>query len=107
MDAKWVINGIVRRASFIAFVAAISCGGGSAKLPASVPTPSTYFTAERTDTTFVTADHFLASIEMQISGEPFAQLLGRNLAGYDRFNRTRTRRPRGSRSRRAPRSNRR
>ena len=27
----------------------------------------------------------LASIEMQISGEPFAQLLGRDLAGYDRF----------------------
>ena len=25
---------------------------------------------------------------MQISGEPFAQLLGRDLAGYDRFNRT-------------------
>jgi len=25
---------------------------------------------------------------MQISGEPFAQLLGRNLAGYDRFNKT-------------------
>ena len=33
-------------------------------------------------------NHFLASIEMQISGEPFAQLLGRNLAGYDRFSAT-------------------
>jgi hypothetical protein len=34
---------------------------------------------------FLTADHMLASIEMQISGEPFAELLGRDLAGYDRF----------------------
>ena len=78
----------MRRTLFIAFAVAISCGGGSAKLPASNPPPVTYFTAERTDDTFVTADHFLASIEMQISGEPFAQLLGRQLAGYDRFNRT-------------------
>jgi hypothetical protein len=39
------------------------------------------------DTRFVVADHFLASIEMQISGEPWAQLLGRNLTGFDRFSR--------------------
>jgi hypothetical protein len=81
-------QGIVRRALFVAFSVAISCGGGSPSLPTSTPPPATYFFAERTDTTFNTADHFLASIEMQISGEPFAQLLGRNLAGYDRFNRT-------------------
>ena len=37
---------------------------------------------------FLTADHMLASIEMQISGEPFAELLGRDLAGYDRFSAT-------------------
>ncbi|HWE29795.1 MAG TPA: hypothetical protein VHB97_17415 [Polyangia bacterium] len=78
----------MRRALFFAVAASLSCGGGNSALPMSTPPPATYFTAERTDTTFVTADHFLASIEMQISGEPFAQLLGRNLAGYDRFNRT-------------------
>ena len=88
MSLDCAIKGTVRRGLFIAFGVSICCGGGSAKLPNSNPPPSTYFTAERTDTTFVTADHFLASIEMQISGEPFAQLLGRNLAGYDRFNRT-------------------
>jgi hypothetical protein len=81
-------QGIVRRALFVALSASLSCGGGNAALPTSTPPPATYFLAERTDTTFNTADHFLASIEMQISGEPFAQLLGRNLAGYDRFNRT-------------------
>ena len=27
-------------------------------------------------------------MEMQISGEPFAQLLGRNLTGYNRFSTT-------------------
>ena len=82
------IKGIVRRALFVALTASLSCGGGSPSLPASTPPPATYFFAERTDSTFNVADHFLASIEMQISGEPFAQLLGRDLAGYDRFNRT-------------------
>jgi hypothetical protein len=36
------------------------------------------------DTTFTTEDHFIASVEMQISGEPFAQAMGRNLGGYSR-----------------------
>src|SRR5258706_2060085 len=63
-----------------------SLGGcGPAPLPTGHPTPATFFTAARTDTTFRVADHMLASIEMQISGEPFAQLLGRNLSGFDRF----------------------
>ena len=65
----------------VAAAAALSCK----KLPSAVPTPSRYFDARMDDHRFVVADHFLASIEMQISGEPFAQLLGRNLAGYDRF----------------------
>jgi hypothetical protein len=65
----------------------VSCGGGKqSSIAASTPTPSTFFTAELTDSSFDTANHFLASIEMQISGEPFAQLLGYNLAGFDRFN---------------------
>ena len=36
------------------------------------------------DTTFVTRDHFVASVEMQISGEPFAQAMGRQLGGFSR-----------------------
>ena len=36
------------------------------------------------DTTFVTRDHFIASVEMQISGEPFAEAMGRQLAGFSR-----------------------
>jgi hypothetical protein len=35
-------------------------------------------------TRFVTREHFLAAGEMQISGEPFAQSMGRNLADYSR-----------------------
>ncbi len=69
-------------------VAALALSCSSQKLPAGQPPPKTYFTATLADTRFYVADHMLASIEMQISGEPFAQLLGRNLAGYDRFNRT-------------------
>ncbi len=37
------------------------------------------------DTRFVTADAMFAAVQMQISGEPFAELLGRDLGGYDRF----------------------
>jgi hypothetical protein len=36
------------------------------------------------DTHFTTAMHMLASFEMQSSGEPLAQSMGRNLGGYDR-----------------------
>jgi hypothetical protein len=36
------------------------------------------------DTTFVTEDHFIASVEMQLSGEPFAEAMGRDLRGYRR-----------------------
>jgi hypothetical protein len=36
------------------------------------------------DTTFGTRDHFIASVEMQISGEPFAEAMGRQLGGFSR-----------------------
>ena len=36
------------------------------------------------DTRFVTRDHFMAAVEMQLSGEPFAESMGRDLGGYSR-----------------------
>ncbi len=83
----------MRKTVFIAsIVLGVLCcskhGHTPVPLPQGTPTPNTFFTSQVTDKTFYVADHFLASIEMQISGEPFAQLLGRNLAGYDRFNKT-------------------
>ena len=36
------------------------------------------------DTRFVTRDHFIAAVEMQLSGEPFAESMGRALTGYSR-----------------------
>jgi hypothetical protein len=68
----------------------LSCGTGQkmVPLPQGTATPSTWFTVTTDDKTFDVANHFQASIEMQISGEPFAQLLGRNLAGYNRFSPT-------------------
>ena len=36
------------------------------------------------DPTFVTEDHFIASVEMQLSGEPLAEAMGRKLSGYGR-----------------------
>lgn len=37
------------------------------------------------DTRFITMEHMMASIEMQQSGEPLAEAMGRDLAGFDRF----------------------
>ena len=49
------------------------------------PSPQTLQLAvTAVDTTFVTRDHFIASVEMQISGEPFAEAMGRDLGGYSR-----------------------
>ncbi len=36
------------------------------------------------DTRFVTRDHFIAGVEMQIAGEPLAEAMGRVLSGYSR-----------------------
>src|SRR5580692_8849928 len=48
-------------------------------------TAQTYaLTVTAVDTTFVTEDHFIAAVEMQLSGEPFAQAMGRDLSGYTR-----------------------
>ncbi len=41
-------------------------------------------TATVDSTRFVTREHMLAAGEMQISGEPFAQAMGRDLAGFSR-----------------------
>ncbi|HEY3817986.1 MAG TPA: hypothetical protein VGL81_12485 [Polyangiaceae bacterium] len=51
------------------------------------PTPQTLqltVSPGAVDTSFVTRDHFIASVEMQISGEPFAEAMGRQLGGYSR-----------------------
>jgi hypothetical protein len=52
------------------------CGSSGPVLPA--------LTATRVDSRFNVSEHMRASYEMQLSGEPFAQLLGYNLAGFDR-----------------------
>lgn len=61
-------------------VAAGGAGGAGGQLM--LPTG---LSATVTSTRFLTADVMLAAIEMQVSGEPFAELLGRDIGGYDRF----------------------
>lgn len=77
---------MTRRKLLVATALLFSCHGKT--LPSGPPVPATYFTAELTDKRFQVAEHMRASIEMQISGEPFSQLLGRNLSGWNRFSRT-------------------
>jgi hypothetical protein len=78
-------------AAIVPLLLLVACHGGS-QAPASSTTTVGASAAPQTfalritarDTKFVTRDHFMAGLEMQISGEPFAQAMGRDLAGYSR-----------------------
>ncbi len=56
----------------------------SADVDAQDPPQSAAIAATVGSTRFVTREHFLAAAEMQISGEPFAQSMGRDLGDYSR-----------------------
>jgi hypothetical protein len=60
-------------------------GSSPAPIDSGAPVPQTLrLDVSAVDTTFATRDHFIASVEMQISGEPFAEAMGRDLGGYSR-----------------------
>src|SRR5450432_1463750 len=59
---------------------AVDAGGDGAEPPHQFVT----ITATTNSTRFVTREHMLAAAEMQVSGEPFAQAMGRDLAGFSR-----------------------
>jgi hypothetical protein len=62
-----------------------SSGSSSGAVQDAAPPPQVYaLTVANIDTRFVTEDHFIASVEMQLSGEPFASAMGRDLTGYAR-----------------------
>ena len=52
--------------------------------PASEPLQTASISATVVSTRFITREHFLASAEMQITGEPFAEDMSRQLAGFSR-----------------------
>ena len=59
-----------------AFDAGTPSDAGTALLP--------HLTSRLVDTRFYVAQHMRASVEMQVTGEPFAQLLGYNLNNFNR-----------------------
>ncbi len=64
-----------------------ACGGSSPKVTPDAATPAAQIitiTATHDSTRFVTREHMLAAGEMQISGEPFAEAMDRDLANYSR-----------------------
>jgi len=93
----------MRSADFLALALVAGCGGGAKHAaPArgettvddvlvgavwdSGASPQTYtLGVTSVDPRFRTEDHFIASVEMQISGEPFAEAMGRDLGGYQRY----------------------
>jgi hypothetical protein len=81
-------------ASLAPFAVAGACGGGAEPSPdgdagghggGETAPLGRRLEGHVASTRFSTSEHMLASMEMQLSGEPFAQLLGRALGGYDRF----------------------
>ncbi len=81
-SATVVDSGALARAGSVGVVDASAPSGGDGG-PV-VARQSYALTVASVDTTFVTEDHFIASVEMQLSGEPFAQAMGRDLGGYSR-----------------------
>ena len=68
-----------------------ACSGPALTVPPSdagaidgAPNAPTTITATVNSTSFVTREHMLAAAEMQISGEPLATTMGRDLGGYSR-----------------------
>ncbi|HVZ24043.1 MAG TPA: hypothetical protein VG871_23375, partial [Vicinamibacterales bacterium] len=59
-------------------------GDAGADAASDAPAASVAITASVTSTRFVTREHMLAAGEMQISGEPLAEQMGRALGGYSR-----------------------
>jgi hypothetical protein len=73
----------VRRAALAVgcLLAAWACAGRGSTTSAP---PLPFITVSARDTRFVVREHMLAAVEMQLSGEPFAQSMGRDLSGYSR-----------------------
>ena len=94
---KVVFNKLLGMAGLVALAPAVACrsnaGGapgvlagdaGADASPLAEEPQSLRLDVTAVDTTFTTRDHFLGSVEMQLSGEPFAEAMGRQLAGFSR-----------------------
>ena len=73
------------RACWLALAAVAACEGPRVRAaePVKEPAPVSVV-GKRTDTRFVTRDQMLAGGELQISGEPLAEAMGRTLTSYSR-----------------------
>jgi hypothetical protein len=69
----------------VALLISMGCRGHvNPAAAAEASTPDAGLWAKLVDTHFYVADAMRAAVEMQLSGEPFAQLLGYNLRGFNR-----------------------
>src|SRR5580698_2201957 len=59
-------------------------GGRGVGMAERLPPQTVALVVTAVDPTFATEDHFMASFEMQLSGEPLAEKMGRKLLGYRR-----------------------
>jgi hypothetical protein len=71
----------LRRLATLGLIALSGCSTGT---PEPAEASAFALKVSAVDTRFRTRDHFMASVEMQLSGEPFARALGRDVSGYVR-----------------------
>lgn len=78
---------MVRRLAIAAtWLLLASCTGSDRRAATDAGRDDTFYALNVTkiERRFETRDHFIASVEMQLSGEPFAQAMGRDLSGFAR-----------------------
>ncbi len=73
---------VFNKAALLGIVIAAACSNRAPSAPAPAPPPIISVSAR--DDRFVVREHMLAAVEMQLSGEPFATAMGRQLTHYSR-----------------------
>src|ERR1700748_3058125 len=84
--ARFVSSGLASSSLAVcAFLAQASCSKDAQPAAPARPDTGAYaLSITAVDTRFDTRDHFIASLEMQLSGEPFAAAMGRDVRVYNR-----------------------
>jgi hypothetical protein len=79
MGCRWIALAFATGGAVV-----LACSGGGSGPATGVTPPNPVITSTARSSLFVVREHMLAAVEMQLSGEPFATTMGRNLTDYSR-----------------------
>lgn len=83
-SARVAKNGLAACCLAVCVLSALSSCSKDGKAAATTLPDAYALSISAVDTRFDTRDHFIASVEMQLSGEPFATAMGRDVSLYNR-----------------------